>query len=55
MKPTKIHLTSKSGHIKGNWFEWSCTAQMPDGRTVEGYVQANGYGEMVAEETFEEA
>ena len=54
MTPTRIHLEKKVDHLKGNWFEWSCTACMPDGKTVEGSVQADGQGEMIAEETFEE-
>lgn len=54
MKPTKIYLESKVDHLKGNWFLWSCTADMPDGTSVEGAVQADGQGEMIAEETFEQ-
>jgi hypothetical protein len=54
MKPTKIYLESKVDNLKSNWFVWSCTADMPDGKTVEGTVQADSQGEMIAEETFEE-
>lgn len=55
MKPTAIHLKSIEGHLKGNWYEWQCTAEMPDGTEVDGYAQADGQGEGVAVETFEKA
>ena len=48
----KIELQEKCSAIKPNWFEWSALAIMPDGKIVEGLVQADGSGDMIAEETF---
>ncbi len=49
----KFHLTSKNDHLKGNWYEWFCQAELPDGTLIAGTVQADGYGEGIASETFE--
>lgn len=38
----------------GDWYLWSCRAEMPDGTEREGTVQADGQGLTVARETFEE-
>ena len=48
----KIEIGQRIDHLKGNWYEWSCTAEMPDGTLVEGTVQADGTGEGMAVETF---
>lgn len=53
MNPVRIDLTGKCDHLKGNWFEWYCTADMPDGTTQTGTVQADGGGEMIAFDSFQ--
>lgn len=52
-KPQDIRLDSKVDQYKGNWFLWSCIATMPDGTEIEGTVQADGRGNLIAEDTFE--
>jgi hypothetical protein len=42
----------KDDHIKSDWWSWFCRRKI-DG--VEGYIQADGQFEMVAEDTFEVA
>lgn len=51
----RIHLTSRDSHLKGDWWEWMCQKELPDGTFIDGYVQADGSGNLVAEETFESA
>ena len=53
MTPTRITLITKVCCFKSNWYEWSCEAEMPDGRIVAGWVQADRWGEMIAKDTFE--
>lgn len=48
-----IELQEKIDHIKGNWFEWAALRNNPDGSQTEGTVQADGFGDMIAEESFE--
>ena len=52
MKET-IHLVEKIDCLKSNWFVWQCEKELPDGTVIDGSVQADGYGIMIAEETFE--
>lgn len=49
----RITLISRDSHIKDNWFEWICQRVEPSGTISNGYVQADGYGEMISPETFE--
>jgi hypothetical protein len=51
----KIHLISRDSHLKGDWWEWTCEKELPDGTFVIGYIQADGTGNMFAPETFEAA
>lgn len=53
MKPTTIYLERRLDALRNDWYEWTCTAEMPDGTSAEGTVQAAGDGELIAEETFE--
>lgn len=53
MKPTTIYLERRLDALRNDWYEWTCTADMPDGTSREGTVQAAGDGEMIAEDTFE--
>ena len=53
MKIARIELTAKCGHLNGDWWEWLCVATLPDGSRVNGSVQADGLGELIAFETFE--
>jgi hypothetical protein len=47
-----IELLEKVDHIKSNWFEWAALRNEPDGSQTEGTVQADGSGDMIAEESF---
>jgi hypothetical protein len=49
----RINLICRDSHLKGDWWEWMCQKVMEDGRLIDGYVQADGTGDMIAEETFE--
>jgi hypothetical protein len=53
--PIKIYLERRLDSLRNNWFEWTCTAELSNGNSAEGTVQADGQGELIAEETFEES
>ncbi len=53
MSRFKYHLISRADNIKSNWFEWECEREDEAGNIVEGYIQADYSGEMIAEESFE--
>ncbi len=50
--PLKIELQEKVDELKSNWFEWACIAVMPDGQIIDGTVQADGSGDLIAKESF---
>ncbi len=52
-KPLRVHTVSLCDHIKGNWYVWHCVAHMPDGRIIDGTVQADSAGDGADLETFE--
>lgn len=49
----KITLVKKIEPIKSNWFLWDAEREDDDGNITTGSVQADLWGEMIAEETFE--
>jgi hypothetical protein len=49
----KITLSIRGGAIKPNWYEWHCTHETENGWPVEGTVQADYTGDLIAPETFE--
>ncbi len=49
----RITLIRKVDGIKGNWYLWECEVELPTGETKTGSVQADGHGNLIAEETFE--
>jgi hypothetical protein len=49
----KYHLISRDDHIKGDWWVWNCQKELLDGSRVNGYIQADGTGNMYSPETFE--
>lgn len=52
-KPIHFHINEKLDELKsGQWWLWSCTANMSDGTEREGSVQSDGH--MIAEETWQE-
>jgi hypothetical protein len=50
-----IELERRLDSIKANWYEWQCTMIKTDGSAVEGTVQADYQGDLIAKETFEES
>lgn len=55
MNVERFYLTSKEDCLRNNWFIWRCQKELLDGTLVNGYVEADGQGMMIAVETFEEA
>lgn len=53
MKTTTIYLERRLDALRNDWYEWTCTAELPDGTSAEGTVQAAGDGQLIAGETFE--
>lgn len=53
VKPTQFFLDEKLEELKsGQWWVWSCTAEMSDGTERRGTVQSDGH--MFAEQTWQE-
>jgi hypothetical protein len=50
-----LELGKRLDSLKGNWYEWQCTLIKPDGNAVDGTVQADFGGDLIAKETFEES
>lgn len=51
--PFVFHLDQKLDELKpGQWWLWSCTAEMSDGTEKRGTVQSDGH--MIAKETWQE-
>lgn len=46
--PTKIEE-----HLKSNWCSWRCNVALPGGKWVDGYVEADESGELIAEESLQ--
>jgi glutamate/tyrosine decarboxylase-like PLP-dependent enzyme len=49
----KITLVKKLEAIKSNWWIWQAEREDADGTITTGSVQADLWGEMIAEETWE--
>jgi hypothetical protein len=54
-EPVACHLQYIADTLKPGWCEWYCELHYPGGEVVEGTVQADSQGELVAMETFESA
>jgi hypothetical protein len=52
-KIQRIMCIRKVDTFKSNWYLWEAEAEMKDGSIIEGFVQADYQGEMIAYETFE--
>lgn len=50
----RYHLGTMIDCLKSNWYLYHCEMEDENGKIVEGAIQADSTGELIAEDSFEE-